>query len=144
MSLSQVRTYFQQRIAVVEPDLIEHQDAFNFANIPETQLDTRYHILYGSAASSNKIDNHVEDLFPITVTIWRRAFNSENETLDALMDVAHCIRMDAIDFENIETFGMDLLDVNATSITPSPIDDSNDNIIQVQIEFNVRLSFGFN
>ena len=60
------------------------------------------------------------------------------------MDVAHCIRMDAIDFENIETFGMDLLDVNATSITPSPIDDSNDNIIQVQIEFNVRLSFGFN
>ena len=144
MSFSQVRTYINSRIATLYPDLIEWQDAFNVENIPTVLLNTRYHIQYGSSTSSSQIDKHIEDLFGITITIFKQGYNSENTAIDELMDIAHCIRMDLIDHRNLETFGGDLEDFISTSITPTPIAASNDNIIQVQLEFNVRLTFGFN
>ena len=144
MSFSQVRTYINSRISTTEPDLVEWQDAFNLENIPTVLLNTRYHIQYGAAVSSTQIDKHIEDLFDITITIFKQGYNTENQAIDDLMDKAHCIRLDLINHQNLQTFGGDLLDFVSNSITPIPIAASNDNIIQVQLNFNVRLTFAVN
>ena len=140
MSLSQVRTYLKQRIAIVEPDLKEWRDAFNLENIPNTLLDTYYHIGYGLDSSSPQADKFIEDSFSVTVTIFKRGGVNIVDAVDSLMDTAHCIRMECIkQWEVSQTDN--IKSVESVSIEPTEINASNDNIVQVQINFNVRLFF---
>ena len=142
MSNSQVRSYINSRMPTVEPDLKEHLDSFNIENIPRTLINKRYHIAIGPSTSSNKIDLHIDELVPVTMTIWSQGFRNVVTATDALLDRAHCIRMDLINPVNIATFGRDLIDFNSFSIVPSEIAVSNDDTVQVQMEFVARFAFG--
>ena len=142
MSLSQVRTYFNQEIIKVSPDRSEWRDAFNIENVPRTLLNKRYHIDTTSVASSPQSDHHVEDNFAVTVTIWKQGFNEVATALDELLDEAHCIRMQLINPRNVNDFAGDIDRVDSVSIEPTAFDDSNDNIVQMDMIFNVVLFFG--
>lgn len=147
MSISQVRTYFQERMLVVSPSRSEWTDAFNIENVPQTNLDIKYHIGFGINNSSTQNDRSVEDNLDITLTIWKRGYNDVASALDAVLDEAHCIRLDVINHSNMYSFNTatgneNLQDIVLVSITPQEIDASNDNTVQVQLVFNTRLFFG--
>lgn len=141
MSLSQIRSYFNQGIQAELPGYVEWRDAFNIANVPSTLLNNRYHIDIGSITSSPQNDRHVEDQASVTVTIWRHGFNDVAGSVDYLLDIADCIRARIIDPKNVHAFSGDIDDVQIVSFTTTEINATNDNIVQVAINFNTRLFF---
>lgn len=145
--LSQVRGYINSRMKIVEPDYSEWLDSLeDIGNIPKTILDRTYHITLNPITSSAQIDSHIEDDFSVTITTFKRGFNTPVLARDEAMQTANCIRLDIINHRNIETYKVandgNIEDVVSISITPSDIDSTNDNIIKIETELNVRLFFG--
>jgi len=137
MSLSQVRTFIKQQIALVDSSLKEHTD-FNEENIPQTQIDSFYMIEYGTISSEHD-DNSLADNFPVTVKLFKRGFKSPIVTLDSLMDAANEIRLCIVNTQAALT--TNILDIEAISIFPEPINETNDNTIKISLEFNIKLYF---
>lgn len=145
--LTQVRGYINSRMSVVEPTYNEWTGSLeDIGNIPNTNLDTIYHITLGGISSSPNQDVHIEDSFPVIITIFKRGYNSPTDARDQVLQIANCIRLDIIDPQNVEVYKVandgNIEDVQSVSITPTAIDESDDNIIKVEIELNVRLFFG--
>jgi len=146
---SDIRKYFREQIRLVDSDLKEWKDALVFddaSNIPTTLLDKRYHVEIGDWASSPAQDLSVQDRFTVTLTIFKKGFTAPNDALDSLLDDALCLRHQLINPQNVETFkqanSSAIEAVENISGQPSEIDSSNDNIIKIALEFNVRLYFG--
>ncbi len=146
-TLTQIRDYINTRIAVSEPDLVEWKESLeDIGNIPQTILDRSYHVTLGTITSSNNIDTHIEDSASVVITVFKRAYNQPVEARDTVLQTANCIRLDLINPINLQSYKSakdgNIEDVQSVSITPSEIDESNDNIIKVELEVNVRLFFG--
>ena len=144
---TQIRNYINTRMAVVEPNFTEWVDSLeDIGNIPRTKLDTSYHINLVGSTSTSAIDRHIEDDFGVIISIFRRGYNTPVEARDAVLQTANCIRLDMVNPRNFEAHKVandgNIEDVVSVSITPSEIDISNDNIIKIEIELNVRLFFG--
>lgn len=145
--LSQVRDYIRSRMAVVEPTYQEWTDSLeNIGNIPKTLLNRSYHITLNGASSSTNNDIFIEDVSNVTITIFKRGYTKPVEARDEVMQTANCIRLDLIDPENVEAYKAandgNIEDVQSVRLTPSEIDITNDNVIQVEIELNLRLYIG--
>lgn len=137
MSISQVRTFIKKQIALVDPNLKEHLDLSD-ENIPQTILDEHYHIEYGSSSDSQD-DNELQTSQSVTVKLFKRGFNKPITAMDTIIDKAHEIRRCII--STTATLGDDMLKVESISLTPEPIDETNDNTIKISLEFNIRLYF---
>jgi len=145
-SLLQIRDYINTRMSVIDSDMIEWKDSLeDIGNIPQTILDRSYHISIGSITSSTNNDIFIEDSTPITVTIFKRAFNEQVESRDIVLEKANCIRLDMINPVNVESYKAandgNIEDIQSVSITPIELNVTNDNIIKVEIELNLRLFF---
>lgn len=138
MSLSQVRTYLKQQIALQDADLKEWRDSFNNENIPSTLLNKYYHIDFGALATSQG-DNWIEDSWSVTLVLHKRGFSNPVEAFDELIDDANCIRLRVID--PLAVLTDNITSVETLSVLAEPIEESNDNTIRVSIEFNFRLTF---
>lgn len=146
-NLTQVRDYINTRMAVVEPTFKEWVESLEYiGNIPKTLLDKTYHVDLLGLSSTPKTDSHIEDSFGVLVSIFKRTFNDQVGARDELLQTGNCIRLDMIKPTNIESYKFandgNIEDVQSVSITPTEIDASNDNIIKLEIELNVRLFFG--
>ena len=141
MSWSQIRTYFNGEIETVLPDMREWRDAFNVENIPRTLLDTYYHLDIRSGASSSANDATVQDRMLVALKIWKKGSNDIATTQDELWDLAFCIRQGLINPRNVHTFDRDIQAVENLSMNAQPIDLTNDNVVEIQLEFNVRMYF---
>ena len=146
---SDIRKYFNQEIAKVDGDSKEWTDALVFDdanNIPSTLLNTRHHIELSNWTSSPAQDLSVQDQFSVTLTIFKKGFTDPQDALDDLLDKALCIKHQLINPQNVEAFktlnNAAIDAVENTTGTASEIDASNDNIIKIALEFNVRLFFG--
>lgn len=145
--LKQVRDYIKTRIAISAPNLSEFTDSLaDIGNIPQTNLDRRYHIELSTLTSSPQIDSHVEDDFIVVISIFRLGYNEPVEVRDELLQEANCIRLDLINPLNMEEYKRandgNIEDVQSVSITPSEINPTNDNTVKIEIELNIRLFFG--
>ena len=144
MSLSQIRSYFNTQVLATKPNFKEWLDAFNVENIPRTVIDRTYHIDIG-IDSSTQGDVSIEEDVTVIVSIFKQAFNTPVEARDSLLDVAHCLRLALIKPLNVEVYKVansgDIDAVTSASIVPSEIEESNDNIVKVELTFNVRLFF---
>lgn len=143
----QIRGYVNTRMAIVEPTFSEWTDSLaEIGNIPRTKLDRAYQVNIGAATSTTQIDRHVSDLVNVVISVFRQGFNNATQTRDDLLQVANCIRLDMINPLNIEEYKRandgNIEDVISVSITPSEIAASNDNILKVEIELNLRLLIG--
>ena len=149
MSYSQIRSYFNTEIPKAVSDLSEWRDALvfdNAENIPKSLLEARYHIEFSTLSSTAAQDLSTEDSATIVVTIFKSAFNDPAGGLDELMDKALCIKHQCINPLNVESYKStnngNIDAVELVSISSGEIAFSNDNIIKVALEFNVRLFFG--
>ena len=137
MNWSDVRDYFIAAIAVADSDLREWRDAFNTENVPSTLLDTYYQLTFNGVFATPNQGGWVEDTINLTVNIWKNGCDEPVDALDLLLDKALCIRKESINPQFVETFGFKGV-VENVSVTPFPIDETNDNIIKVELEFNIR------
>lgn len=149
MSYSKIRAYFKQRIEAVSPDRSEWTDALSIddaQNIPTTLVEQRYHIEVGTISSTTQLDQTVTDSASVLVTIWEQGYNTPQDNKDELLDESELIRTSAVNPLNVEAFNVAnsvyIQRIDGVSITPSEIDASNDNIVQVQIEYTATLLCG--
>ena len=145
--LTQIRDYLKTRMTAVDSTLVEWTGSLeDIGNIPKTILDKSYHITIGAGTSTSKIDRHIEDDFSTIITTFKRAFNDPVGARDTAIQKANCIRLDMVSPLNIEAYKSandgNIEDVVSIGITPSEIDLTNDNIIKVETELNIRLFFG--
>jgi hypothetical protein len=146
MSYSDIRTYFQGRVEGFKSDFKEWKDALVFEdtnNIPTTLLDSRYHIEFNSLASSPASDKIVEDSWQVNLSLFKNGANKPQDALDELLDDAFCIKSSIIDPRNVEAHKVAnnsfIEAAELVSLTPGAIELSNDNIVKVLMQFNVRL-----
>lgn len=141
MSLSQVRQYFRNRITEVDSDLVEWDEAFNDANIPESLLPNRYHIAMSSISTSAPNDVFLEDAFQVDVKLFKKGFRSNGISAhDDLLDLADCLRQNCAQPLKLQLTN-NLRGCEPNTILLEPIEDSNDNIIKITVGFNVRTFF---
>lgn len=140
MNLSGIRQYINSVISGEYPDLVEWQDALNIENIPNTLIDLRYHILVGPVAITHD-DDVVNELVQVVLTIFKRAFNDTVGARDYILDISNCIVMDLINPSTIGDYDQSIQDVEASSISISEINETNDNILKSEISLNFKIAF---
>ena len=136
MNWSDVRNYIISRINVVDPDLREWRESFNIDNVPSTLLDTHFQITFNNIAQDANQGNYVVDTINVTLNIWKNGCNEPVDALDCLLDKALCIRQDVVNPLNVEEFGWNG-SVNAVSVVPFPVDETNDDVIKVSVELDI-------
>lgn len=137
MIASGIRTYMNDRVGECFPDFEEWTDYFNINNIPSQVIDCRYHIEIG-VTSSDTTDLVVEDTTSVIVRFFKKAQNSEcmQEDFDGMYDCAHAFKMNAQDPSKYAE-NTTIKRVLSTGITPQEQNVSNDNLIQLDVEFTV-------
>lgn len=139
MSLSQVRTYLQNRIGEVDSDFREHDDAFNAENIPGVTWEKAYHIRYLPLISNATNDQKVQDNFPVTVQLFFNGYTETRDRLDTAMDLAHNVRLKTISPSKVYA-EINISQVVCNNIIPDAI-PTNDNKFIIELQFNFRLIF---
>lgn len=140
MSVKGIRTYARARLATL--DFTEWTDGFNFENVPQTLLSTRY-ILRLNDGSGGKVSNDNQEIsFPLVVesaikptgnpkNLIEQGFDRADSIVAAFMQASQ--RLTQTDFKNI---------VHA-STSVVPLDgDSNDNGVRVLVGFNFLVIIG--
>lgn len=138
--LSEVRDYFKQIITTYDSSFKEWDDAFNSENIPSGSLNKAFFVEY-QVDSSTFGNGYGTDTLSVTVKLFFKGTNKPQAALDNGMDTAFAIRNEA---QNLESIALTetIADVKSVSIIPEPR-ESNDNIIIINLNFNVLKNFCF-
>lgn len=140
MSLSDVRPFFRTRFEGL--GFTEHQDAFSVNNIGEAVLDDSFHIESGVVSSVNEPLTHIFT-YPILVRIFKKGFADPIDALDAIDQTRADILDDILDPANrLQTTGIN--NVEFIDSSTLPLDDSNDNAIVLELNFNATVILCFN
>jgi|CXWL01.1.fsa_nt_gi hypothetical protein len=133
MSLINIRSYFRTHLDAV--GFTEWTDGFNVENIPSTILDNSYHIENGVIAST--ASNHQAHLFrcPVTIRVFYKGFADPASAIDNAYVGAESILAEVLLPSN--RLGSSLQDVIPINISVTPLSNTNDNSVILQIEFEV-------
>lgn len=135
MSLADVRPFYRTRFNGL--GFTEHTDAFNINNIPSTLLDNSYHIESNDITVGPSSQRTHDIIYPVTIRIFRKGFDSPGALNDELDVVADTILADLLSpsVKNTET----IKDVVVSSIRRIELDVSNDNAIILEITCNTKI-----
>lgn len=138
MSFEVVRPYFKTRCENV--GLVEHDDAFNLDNIPDSILDDSFHVAFNSFLGVKSNQNDQEVSVPVTVVFYKKGFRYPNEGVDSALIKAEALIKEVQSPTN--RLGTTIKNVTTVDGNIEPISLANDNIIRVRIVFNVILVLG--
>ena len=138
MSLSAVRAYFKNRIKDEVSTAIEHTDAFNVENMHVNARDKMFHIIYQNNSNIETHGDRVTDNISVTISMIFKGYRNTQSAFDSTSDTAHNIKLRASKISNY-TSGIKRVVCDNISITP--VDESNDNILLVEMGFSVRMDF---
>ena len=132
--------YITNRISESDvKNLKEWKDAFNLANIPSSVIDRTYHIYIPSISISAQNDTLKNHNINVQLNYFRKGFrNTRTVQLEAL-DEAFCLIQAIINplkWNDPETM---IYKVNCDQVSQSPIDDSNDNLMRIQMDFSLTM-----
>lgn len=130
--ISDVRSYCNDRVIQVDSDFRQWADAFNKENIPSNILDKSFFIEY-DVAGTVPLDTYVEDTISVTLSLFFKGYSNPQAALDNAIDTAEKMRENIIGIVNIRDSSF--LTVEPSSITPLPVDTSNDNSIVIEMVF---------
>lgn len=138
MSVSDVRSYFKDRITDEISSAVEHKDAFNLENMYINSRDKVYHIAYQNSDNITTDGEHIADNIAVTVTILFKGYRNVQKTFDDAYDSVHNIKRRA---SKISNFTNGIKRVVCDNINLVESDESNDNIIEATLNFSVRMDF---
>lgn len=131
-AIAGVLDYARERM--VSLGYIEHEDAFNFENIPRTLLDTAFHLELGTVSNANEAHDNVELSVPFAVRAFKRSFLLTKEGRDSAVVNADTIIDDFI--TSINKLNDDVVyNIIFDSLNLLQLNDSNDNSIIIQLDF---------
>lgn len=136
MSLSDVRAYFKDRIRDEVPTAVEHKDAFNIENMFINARDKTYHIIYQNDSNLDTNGDLITDNISVTITMLFKGYKNTQSAFDSTSDTVHNIKLRA---SKIANYTNGIKRVVCDNILIEPADDSNDNILQVTMNFSVRM-----
>lgn len=136
MSLSDVRAYFKDRIRDEVPTAVEHKDAFNIENMFVNARDKTYHIIYQNDSNLDTNGDLITDNISVTITMLFKGYKNTQSAFDSTSDTVHNIKLRA---SKIANYTNGIKRVVCDNILIEPADDSNDNILQVTMNFSVRM-----
>jgi hypothetical protein len=140
MTLGGVRAFFRSRMDGL--GYREWTDGFNVENMPSTILDKMYHLEVGAIKSgpANQM-HHIFD-YPITVRVVFKGFRDPSSAIDLSLDAGQEILDDILSpAQRLQTDG--LKDIRPVNISVSPLADSNDNTVVIELEFSALMIYAF-
>jgi hypothetical protein len=140
MSFSQVRSYFKTRIAALDAEFEEHEDAFNQDNIGAYNFNKAYHVFYSPVSSGPLNHSSTDDSVTALVSLFFSGDRTPQAALDTAMDFANTYRLACVKPENAMV-GTNIKNVVLNNIVAEPL-ESNDNAIVIRFDFTVRMVFG--
>ena len=138
MSLSDVRAYFKDQIREEIPTAVEHKDAFNIDNMIVSSRDKTYHIIYQNDSNIETHGDRITDNISVTITMLFKGYRDTQSAFDSTSDTVHNIKLRA---SKIANYTNGIKRVVCDNILIEPADDSNDNILQVTMQYSVRMDF---
>lgn len=132
--ISGARSYISARILEIDSDFEEWEDGFNKDNIPSSLMDKSFFIEYALETPTQE-NTFIIDTTSATLTLFFKGFRNIKEALDSSMDLADTIRINVLSKAKIATGNY--LNIINLSLVPSPIDESNDNSIAIEMTFNL-------
>ena len=131
--ISNIRTYFQARIAEVFPDL-EEWDGLTDENIPETIIAQRYK-LDVNQTSSTLINSDFSNVTNVTIDIYVDGYNEPKDQFYVLYDGALELQVCIADLKQYNQLNIKSVVMN--SITPD-LNPGAENIIKLTMDFTVQ------
>lgn len=134
MSVKGIRTYARARMAAL--GFTEWTDGFNFENVPQTLLSTRY-ILRLSDGSGDKVSNDNQEIrFPLVVESAIKPTGNPKSLIEQGFDRADAIVAEFMQADQ-RLSSSDFLNIVHASTAVVPLDGaSNDNGVRVLVGFN--------
>lgn len=142
MSFKPIRTFLADRLTEIDSDFSVFDNGFNSDQVGDNNYDKRYHIFYGSVATTVSNQNTTTDVVTATTTLFFSGSRNSTEELDEAMDIANKYRINCLRRAKYsgQTF---IKNVVCQSIEAQPL-ESNDNAIQIKLTFNITIMFGLN
>jgi len=132
--ISGVRTYLSARVLEIDSDFREWDDGFNKENIPSTLLNKSFFIEYEISGVDNSENTFLTDTISTKITLFYKGFRDVKTALDTSMDLTDNIRINILSKAKIGLTSY--LNITNSSVVASPIDESNDNSIAVEMNFD--------
>ena len=134
--ISAISDYFDARVKEIDPDLDRwDEDVTGERETTENIADSYYKLWFGTTAHSRDGNGYVDEI-PVFLEIYSSRSNDFVGGFNSVYDKALSIKDNCIAPCNAKN-DPDFTDVFAISTLPAEL-DTNDNTIQVTIEFNVR------
>lgn len=130
-----LRQYFVDRMAAVDPDLKEWDDAFNIENIPSSVLDKSWHITFGTFNYTGSAHTCLNFDCPVTLSVMFKGYRAPKEAIDTALTFADSIvkectkpvqRLNQPSIKNVLPGIVNIRELGA----------SNDNVVVLEIQFN--------
>ena len=134
MNISDVRTYFKSRITDEVSTAVEHKDAFNLENMHTAARDKMYHIIYQNSSNIDTHGDRITDNISVTITMLFKGFRDTQLTFDNTYNTVHNIKRRS---SNIANYTTGIKRVVCDSINIEPMDDSNDSVMLVTMDFSL-------
>lgn len=135
-----MRPFFRDRMKAL--GFKEHEDGFNFENIPSTTLDNSFHIESGEIGGGPASQRVHTFTYLINLRFFRRGFRKPGEAIDKSDATIQTILSDILSPAN--RLGSDIKDIVPGSISREPLSATNDNAIIILIPLSVVLKCVFN
>jgi len=138
--ISDLRTYFDDRIKALDATYVFIDDPFGDDSISENYGDSNYKLWFGGI-SREKGPNYYSDIIEATIEIYSEECRDNTGAFDSVYNKAIEMADYIIDPVCIETVSS-ITDIQLNSIEPSPVGD-NDNMVKVVLLFTIRKDFKF-
>lgn len=145
MNFPGIRSYFEERIQLVDPNLEPWtEDVFGNNGI-QTSIGTCFYNLFFGTLTNERLGNAIDNTVPVFVDIWQVDSRRDDviPDYDALYQKAFDIYSCVINLQSIKDNPYtNFTTIQLTSITPLEELDS-DNTFKMRLEFSITKTFCF-
>lgn len=140
MSISLVRSYIQD--AMDELNYTEWRDGFDFDNVPENIINKLYHITTGAISQNSQNQTALDLTYPVLLQVYFHGYRYPVEAIEESLSCGQEIICRLVN--PLTANGTNIKDVQFVSMEPVAKATTNDNIVLLQINLEVRLFLQFN
>lgn len=135
MSLTAIKPYFREIMDTL--DFTEWSDYFDTTNIPSNILDRSYAITLGpiNGEGQNHLDQ--ETLTTVSLSIFVQGYRDPQQAIDDSIQIGESVILECLKVENRLT--APIKNVVFNSMEFSPLSETNNNAVIINLEFNVRI-----
>jgi hypothetical protein len=138
MSFITLRQYFEDRMAAVDSELREWEDAFSIENIPSTILDKSWHIEFGPFSYTGSAHTCLAFDSSASLKVCLKGYRNPKEAVDTALILADAILSEVTD-PTKRLNQPKIKNVLPRFVDVRQLGTSNDNVAVLEIQFNCNV-----